>query len=463
MGVESLRDDRVQAGDRPGAREDGLQHRLGERSRERVLLARVVAGEQDIRPDRRLRSVAEPGLRPRRRMPERREAAQRRIPADGAKRDDHPQVGQQLHLADEVWPARRLLLRRGLVRGWRATDGGRDPRPGQAEAVVGAPADRPVAEALGVERAPQELARLVAREHAPGPVAPVRRRCEADEEDPRIGRPVARDGSRPVRLGAEAGDLQPSLLLAPRHEPRAGEAVGDTRLERGKVVRGRRGCDGVGDGHRVDRIGGAADGPRPSGARQISERRDDRRMDWVRLGLGLRAIRRKRGWTQAEAASRAKVSQSAVSRAERGEVGSLSGATLVRIAQALGARYVPRLLWQGEALDRLLDAAHAGLVEDVIQLLVANGWEVVPEATFSRFGERGSIDILAWHPEHGALLVVEVKSVVPDMQALLAGVDRKVRIARLLAAERGWRVSSVSRLLVLPGDRTARRRLLEHA
>jgi transcriptional regulator with XRE-family HTH domain len=186
-------------------------------------------------------------------------------------------------------------------------------------------------------------------------------------------------------------------------------------------------------------------------------------MDWVRLGLGLRAIRRKRGWTQAEAASRAKVSQSAVSRAERGEAGSLSGATLVRIAQALGARYVPRLLWQGEALDRLLDAAHAGLVEDVIQLLVANGWEVVPEATFSRFGERGSIDVLAWHPEHGALLVVEVKSVVPDMQALLAGVDRKVRIAPQLAADRGWQVRSVSRLLVLPGDRTARRRVVEHA
>jgi hypothetical protein len=84
---------------------------------------------------------------------------------------------------------------------------------------------------------------------------------------------------------------------------------------------------------------------------------------------------------------------------------------------------------------------------------------VVPEATFSHYGERGSIDILAWHEEHGALLVVEVKSVVPDMQALLAGVDRKCRLAPHMAADRGWHVRTVSRLIVLPDERTARRRV----
>jgi Holliday junction resolvase-like predicted endonuclease len=152
-----------------------------------------------------------------------------------------------------------------------------------------------------------------------------------------------------------------------------------------------------------------------------------------------------------------------VSRAERGDAGLLAGRTLADIAEALGARYQVRLSWQGEALDRLLDAAHAGLVDEVVTILRANGWEVIPEATFSRYGERGSIDILAWHEERGALLVVEVKSVVPDMQALLAGVDRKCRLAPELAAARGWVVRSVSRLIVLPDDRTARRRLAEHA
>lgn len=186
-------------------------------------------------------------------------------------------------------------------------------------------------------------------------------------------------------------------------------------------------------------------------------------MDPVRFGLGIRALRRRRGWTQARLASEAELSQAAISRAERGDAWRLTVRTLNRIAEALGARTSLRLLWQGEALDRLLDAAHAGLVDQVIATLVEHGWEVAPEATFNYFGERGSIDILAWHPGTGALLIVEVKSVVPDMQALLAGVDRKQRIGRILAGDRGWRVSSVSRLIVLPDDRTARRRVSCHA
>ena len=120
------------------------------------------------------------------------------------------------------------------------------------------------------------------------------------------------------------------------------------------------------------------------------------------------------------------------------------------------------LFWQGEALDRLLDAAHAGLVDQVIEILVAAGWEIAPEVTFNDYGERGSIDVLAWHPEHGALLIIEVKSVLPDMQSMLAGVDRKARIAPKLAAVRGWRVRSVSRLIVFPEDRTVRRRVAGH-
>ncbi len=156
------------------------------------------------------------------------------------------------------------------------------------------------------------------------------------------------------------------------------------------------------------------------------------------------------------------MSQSAVSRVERADVDLVTLHTVVRIADALGARVSLRLLWRGEALDRLLDAAHAGLVDAVISILAEHGWQVVPEATFNHHGERGSIDVLAWHPGYGALLVVEVKSVVPDIQAMLSGVDRKQRIAPRLAEDRGWRVRSVSRLIVLPEDRTARRRVAAH-
>jgi hypothetical protein len=130
---------------------------------------------------------------------------------------------------------------------------------------------------------------------------------------------------------------------------------------------------------------------------------------------------------------------------------------------ALGATLNVRLLWQGEALDRLLDAGHAELVERAIAILASPDWEIATEVSFNVRGERGSIDILAFHRASGALLVIEVKSAVPDMQAMLFGLDRKGRIASDLARERGWAVTSVSRLLVLPDDRTARRRVAAHA
>lgn len=72
------------------------------------------------------------------------------------------------------------------------------------------------------------------------------------------------------------------------------------------------------------------------------------------------------------------------------------------------------------------------------------------EVSFDIRGQRGSIDILAFHPATGTLLVIEVKSVVPDMQAMLHGVDRKARLAPEIARGRGWRVERVARVLVLP-------------
>ena len=179
----------------------------------------------------------------------------------------------------------------------------------------------------------------------------------------------------------------------------------------------------------------------------------------MRFGLAVRALRRRRGWTQEELSARCGLSRSAVSRIERGQGDTLSVRVLTRVAGALGARIVLRVLRQGEELDRLLDADHARLVEWVIAVLTAAGWIASPEVTFHITGERGSIDVLAWHPATGHLLVVEVKSVMPDVQATLAGVDRKARLAPQIARMRGWQVRSVSRILVLPNDRTARRRL----
>jgi transcriptional regulator with XRE-family HTH domain len=82
-------------------------------------------------------------------------------------------------------------------------------------------------------------------------------------------------------------------------------------------------------------------------------------MDPVRFGLSIRALRRRRLWTQAELGRRARVSRSAIARIERGEADQFTIRLLTRVASALGARIAIRVLWQGEALDRLLDADHA--------------------------------------------------------------------------------------------------------
>ncbi len=121
------------------------------------------------------------------------------------------------------------------------------------------------------------------------------------------------------------------------------------------------------------------------------------------------------------------------------------------------------LRWNGEGLDRLLDERHASLVEAVVRRLRALGWDVAVEVSFSRFGERGAIDVLAWHPEYRALAVFEVKSVTPDMQAMLGGLDRKARLGPAIARESGWAPLIVARVLVLADTRTNRRRVEEHA
>src|SRR3954463_10511297 len=155
----------------------------------------------------------------------------------------------------------------------------------------------------------------------------------------------------------------------------------------------------------------------------VSALGDAAAVDSVRFGRGIRALRIRRGWRQEDLASSVGISQSIVSRVERGFGDRLTGRTLERIGSALGARVVLRLDWNGESLDRLLDAAHACLVEDVVGALDHARWEGVPEATFAVRGERGSVDVLAWHAQTATLLIVEVKLVVPDIQAMLAALD----------------------------------------
>jgi transcriptional regulator with XRE-family HTH domain len=182
--------------------------------------------------------------------------------------------------------------------------------------------------------------------------------------------------------------------------------------------------------------------------------------DPARIGRSIRAIRIRVGLRQEDLAERARVSRSFVSKVECGRAKTTDVARLEAICTALGADLDVRVRWQGEALDRLLDEAHAALVERTVALLAPLGWQFWLEVTFSIYGERGSIDVFAWHPTTRTLLIIEVKSVVADAQGTLAPLDRKVRLAPTIARERGLDPAAVARLLVV-GDTMENRRRVE--
>lgn len=93
--------------------------------------------------------------------------------------------------------------------------------------------------------------------------------------------------------------------------------------------------------------------------------------------------------------------------------------------------------WRGADLSRLLDEAHATIQATWKARLERWGWQVWAEVSFNRYGDRGRIDLLAWHPVRRVLLVVEIKTEIADSQALLGGLDVKVRLAPHVARSLG--------------------------
>lgn len=117
-----------------------------------------------------------------------------------------------------------------------------------------------------------------------------------------------------------------------------------------------------------------------------------------RIGRVVRALRHRRDWTQAELARRAGCSGSVISRVEGGNLRACSMPTVRRIVEALDARLVLFVEWRGGELDRLLDADHAALQERwaARKQRAKRPWPSRQEATYNHFGDRGSIDDLAF-------------------------------------------------------------------
>jgi hypothetical protein len=86
-------------------------------------------------------------------------------------------------------------------------------------------------------------------------------------------------------------------------------------------------------------------------------------------------------------------------RIEQGRLASVPLGKIRAVAAALDARIDAVVRWQGGDLSRLVSARHARMHEIMARYFLGlPGWMIEPEVSFSIYGERGIIDILAWHP-----------------------------------------------------------------
>jgi transcriptional regulator with XRE-family HTH domain len=167
---------------------------------------------------------------------------------------------------------------------------------------------------------------------------------------------------------------------------------------------------------------------------------------------------------QSDVAQAAGIDRSIVGAIEHGRITAVRVGDAQASFAALGATLSIGAFYEGANLERILDEVHARLTGAVVQILKALGWVVKVEASFAVRGERGSIDVLGYHEAQQALLVIEVKSELPGVDPLLRPLDVKARIAPEIATRQfGWRPLSVSRVVVFPEDRTARRLVGQHA
>lgn len=159
-------------------------------------------------------------------------------------------------------------------------------------------------------------------------------------------------------------------------------------------------------------------------------------------------------------AAAAGVSRATVSRIERGLAAEVILTTLERVTSVLEIRLelVPR--WRGGELGRLVNWRHAAMHERIVAIFDRiGGWALAPEVTFAVYGERGVIDILAWHAATRTLLVIELKTEMVDPQEVVRTLDRKRRLAIRVGRERGWDSAAIATWLVVGESMTNRRRV----
>ena len=121
-----------------------------------------------------------------------------------------------------------------------------------------------------------------------------------------------------------------------------------------------------------------------------------------------------------------------------------------RLLEAMGARLtvgVSAPFLADRELQR--DPAHAGGTSYVAARLRRDGWLTASEVEVGGDRSRGWIDILAYHPDHRLLLVIEIKTEIRDLGAIERTLGWYEREAWAAARRLGWRPRKVVGCLFL--------------
>lgn len=83
--------------------------------------------------------------------------------------------------------------------------------------------------------------------------------------------------------------------------------------------------------------------------------------------------------------------------------------------------------------------------------------------SFAYDGERGVIDMVAWHATSQTMLLIELMTRIVDVNDLMATMDVRRRMAMRIARDRGWEPLAIGIWVVVAPGRTNARVLAEHA
>lgn len=180
----------------------------------------------------------------------------------------------------------------------------------------------------------------------------------------------------------------------------------------------------------------------------------------LEVGRLLRMLRIRRGWRLRDVADRCGLSTATIGRTEAGSIASLR--VLRTHAAALDLRAEWRIVGRGADVVRLLDEEHAAIVETLAAALQRGGWRAEAEASYSEYGERGRIDLLAFDPAGSVLAVVEVKTELADLQELFGSLSVKARLAPRLGRRMDWRATRVTSVLAVAATAANRSTVRAH-